>query len=307
MKNFISILFIISLIPISAYSQFSPRDRYLNPDYRKEYHKEFTEIPENRKADAKKAFALLNEGISLYKQKKDNEAIEKYEEALELYPAPEIYYHYGNSLSNTGEMIYAARSYNFAIENGYTSPELAWYNMACVYSLDKKSEKAFAALKNAILSGYPVFEYILGDSDLKNFRSDSRWNSYAAELKKLFDRGNLQLPSGKKFNVGVASTNDAYTFCHDGKALLERNISEIRKHKLYGSWKFKNYNLTIEWNRETGEKGVGQPKYCAAVCEYKTYAPINNSINKKELIKWQEIEFQKDSHWKEIPFSGPCK
>ncbi len=307
MYKFISAFFIISLFSISAYSQFSTRDRYLNPDYQKEYQKDFSEIPENRKADAKKAFALLKEGINLYKQKKDNEAIEKYEEALELYAAPEIYYHYGNSLANTGEFIYSSRSYGFAIEYGFLSPGLAWYNMACSYSLDKKSGKAYEALKNAILSGYPVLENLLGDSDLKNLRSDSNWNANYAELKKIFERGRSSLPAGKKFSTGSANINDTYTFCPDGNAMLERNISEIRKHKKYGTWSFKNYIITINWNRETGEKGVGQPTYCAAVCEYKSYAPMDVRINKKETILWYDIETKKDSHWSEIPFLGTCK
>lgn len=91
----------------------------------------------------------------MYKQKRDADAIEKYEESLELFITPDAYYHYGNSLSNTGELIYAVRAYEFAIQKDFKSPELAWYNMACSLSRMNKTDKTYEALKNAILAGYP--------------------------------------------------------------------------------------------------------------------------------------------------------
>jgi tetratricopeptide (TPR) repeat protein len=303
MRVIISVLIILPVLSITAYSQMSPRDRYLDPSFVE--GADYSAANEEKNGPA--ASRLLAEGITLYKQKKDTEAITKYEEALELYAAPEIYYHYGNSLSNIGELIYSVRAYEYAIQKNFSSPELAWFNMACSLSRMKKMEKTCAALENAIRAGYPSIENVRDDPDLAFIRGDSHWSVKFVELKKLFDRGNIPLPSGKKLVLGSANTRDEYQICPDGKAVLFRAISEIKEHKKYGTWKFSHYILTITWNRETGKKGVGRPEYCAAVCEYKKYASFSNAVNIREIIRWQDVESGKNGPSRVMPLTDPCE
>ena len=303
MRAGIAVLIILLVFTITAHSQMSPRDRYLDPS--------FVEGADystaNEEKNGPRAFKLLAEGIKFYKQKKDREAIAKYEEALELFAAPEIYYHYGNSLSNIGELIYSVRAYEYAIEKNYASPELAWYNMACSLSRMKKTDRTYAALKNAILEGYPSIENLRADSDLAFIRSDPQWKVKFDELKKLYERGATPLPSGKKLELAVASTDDIYQLCPNGKAMLVRAISEIKDHKKYGTWKFSHYILTITWSRETGNKGVGKPTFCAAACEYKKYAPFSSAINARETIRWSDVESGKNMPWRVTPLTSRCE
>ncbi|RME74657.1 MAG: tetratricopeptide repeat protein, partial [Planctomycetota bacterium] len=55
------------------------------------------------------------------------------------------------------------------------------YNLACVYSLWKKKEKAFYYLKKAILKGFHDVKHMQNDHDLDNIRKDPRFQ----ELLKL--------------------------------------------------------------------------------------------------------------------------
>jgi tetratricopeptide (TPR) repeat protein len=302
-KQSIIVTLLIFAFITGVRAQITPRDRYLSPDFQKYSN----DPPGDRAADAKKAMKLLDEGIGLYRQKKDAAAMEKYEEALELYAAADIYYHYGNSLVNTGELIYAARAYQFALEYNCSMPALAWYNLACARSLLKHADKACEALGNAILTGYPSIDNVKSDGDLAFVRKDANWNAKFAELKKLFARGETMLPSGKKIEHGVASTVDIYYFCPDGTVKVEYTISEIKNHRKSGRWKFSHYVLTINWIVETGEQGVGKPAYCAAVCEYKAYAPMKKSIVQTETILWKEIDDAHGEQWKVEPITGGCE
>jgi tetratricopeptide (TPR) repeat protein len=306
MMKRIAAIVLISLFSITAHSQMSPRDRYLSPGYVQ--GADFSTA--NEMKNGPRARKLLAEGIALYRQKRDADAIVRYEESLELYIYPETLYHYGNSLSNIGELIYAVRAYEYAINLRNNSPEFplgsAWYNLACSLSRMNKTDKTYDALRNAILSGYPSIDNLRVDSDLVFIRRDPAWNARYSELKKLFDRGRTPLAAGKKLEVAVASTNDIYLVCRDGKAVLHRSISEIKDHKRYGTWKFNNYILTITWDRETGKKGVGMPTYCAAVCEYKSYSAFTRKIHEKETIRWQEVESKESAPWRVTNMTGPC-
>jgi hypothetical protein len=105
----------------------------------------------------------------------------------------------------------------------------------------------------------------------------------------------------------VASTDDIYYLCGNGKAVLHRTISEHKNHKKYGTWKFKNYVLTITWTLESGEKGIGKPKFCASTCEYNNYKPFSNTTKSVETIRWQEVESKSDMPWQVLPLKETCE
>lgn len=58
------------------------------------------------------------------------------------------------------------------------------YNLACSYSLGGNIEEALKTIQAAIDNGYDDLEYLLGDEDLENLRSDPRFKEYIEVLNK---------------------------------------------------------------------------------------------------------------------------
>jgi tetratricopeptide (TPR) repeat protein len=127
---------------------------------------------------------LSEEGFAYYKAKKDDLAIEKYQEALIHYASAEIYYRYGNSLSNIPRLEDAIKAYQIAIELNYDKPYLVYYNIACIYSRMKDSKDSFVNLESAINNGYSNFSYIEKDTDLTWLRSQPEWKNWRAKHQK---------------------------------------------------------------------------------------------------------------------------
>jgi tetratricopeptide (TPR) repeat protein len=66
---------------------------------------------------------------------------------------------------------------------------LVFYNLACSYSIMNRVDEAFAALKRAVKLGYDDAQWLNKDPDLKNLRSDRRFERIRANLtKKHHDR-----------------------------------------------------------------------------------------------------------------------
>lgn len=52
---------------------------------------------------------------------------------------------------------------------------IAYYNLACSYSLLKEIDNSFNAMKKAVELGYNDFSYMHKDPDLENLRQDGRF------------------------------------------------------------------------------------------------------------------------------------
>jgi tetratricopeptide (TPR) repeat protein len=148
----------------------------LTSEYANNYH----QFPGGKKLSKKeqqeqisKANSLSDEGLAYYKAKKDDLAIAKYEEALKHYASAEIYYRYGNSLSNIPRLEDAVKAYQIAIELNYDKLGVVYYNIACTCSRMNKSKEAYANLELAINNGYKNFDHILKDEDLAWLRTQS--------------------------------------------------------------------------------------------------------------------------------------
>ncbi len=59
---------------------------------------------------------------------------------------------------------------------------LAFYNLACSYSLLQKAELALAALRKSIELGYRDFHYMRQDKDLESIRSDPQFRQLLREF-----------------------------------------------------------------------------------------------------------------------------
>ncbi len=62
---------------------------------------------------------------------------------------------------------------------------LAHYNLACSYSLLRKTDLALRALRKAIELGYRDFRYIQEDHDLDYIRSDPRFRQLMQECRRV--------------------------------------------------------------------------------------------------------------------------
>lgn len=62
---------------------------------------------------------------------------------------------------------------------------LVQYNLACSYSLTKRTDLAALALEHAISLGYRDFKWMASDPDLENLRQDPAYRRIRAKLKEL--------------------------------------------------------------------------------------------------------------------------
>ncbi len=58
------------------------------------------------------------------------------------------------------------------------------YNLACDYSLLKRTDEAVATLEKAVRLGYRAFDYMSKDPDLGHIRNDVRYTALVAKYKK---------------------------------------------------------------------------------------------------------------------------
>ena len=138
----------------------------------------------NKGSDIKLSEKLHLDGFALYKQHKDAEAVVKYEEALKYGESAQIYYDYGNSLSNLKDRLEdSLKAYQKAVDLGFDKKHLALYNMACVDSKLGKLKEAYYNLTLAVQARYNSFKQIEKDSDLMNLRADKDWSQYLADIK----------------------------------------------------------------------------------------------------------------------------
>ena len=55
---------------------------------------------------------------------------------------------------------------------------MVWYNLACSYSLLKRPDESFDALRRAVALGYDDFEYLLKDPDLATLRQSPKLRQF---------------------------------------------------------------------------------------------------------------------------------
>ena len=85
--------------------------------------------------------------------------------------------------------------------------EMSWYNLACVYALQKDKEGALNAWEMSVAAGWDDPEHPLNDGDLESIRSDGR---FAAALEKV--RTRLQENGPKGFIRNFLETRTVGTY-----------------------------------------------------------------------------------------------
>ena len=107
--------------------------------------------------------------------------IEFYEELIQKYP------HFADVLVALGESYTKKGRYEDGLkvdlELSRLRPDdpVVFYNLACSYSLLKKSDEALDALAKALKKGYSEFSFMNDDPDLAFIRSDRRYKKLLAD------------------------------------------------------------------------------------------------------------------------------
>ena len=123
--------------------------------------------------DPKEGWVYLNRGAAYGELGDHRQAIRDYDKAIELDPKDALaYVGRGNAYSMLGDHRQAIRDYDRGIA---LAPDNSWayYNIACIYSLQNKTDMACQWLKQAIEKGFKDWERLKNDEDFGNIRNTS--------------------------------------------------------------------------------------------------------------------------------------
>jgi tetratricopeptide (TPR) repeat protein len=106
-------------------------------------------------------------------------AVKTYESFLRDNPSSgRGWFNLGYALHYSSEHSRAIQAFEHAIQFGYRKPT-ALYNIACGHSMMGNRDAAFDGLEKALDAGFDVGDYVNGDEDLNNLRSDPRFKRFS--------------------------------------------------------------------------------------------------------------------------------
>jgi tetratricopeptide (TPR) repeat protein len=170
---------------------------------------------------AKRSFALARD---FYDKKEYDSAIEHYIIACKDYTFSIVYYHLGLCLMDAGDYENAKKAFEKSLNlyvDRYTydlftldandiprETYFAYYNIACIESLQNNVEVSYDYLSKAVFYGYSYTDHLKNDPDLKNVLSYDN----GVYLKAIEERiANIQFNDEKAFE---------YNLIDDGKAVM---------------------------------------------------------------------------------------
>jgi len=251
---------------------------------------------------------LFNNALRQYQENNINSALEYIESAIKTYPESIYYYHYGVFLMNIGDFENAEKAFNLAIpvlekivtqekyplytfdNNGFPREiYLAYYNLACIYSINMDLDKSLEYLFYSIEHGYPYIDNLFSDVNLSNLlKSD---NNIETLIRKKYQDGFKNVLTGKIFVQEYGVNDLGYYFVDDKNVKRHFPYSDIRKYILYGTYEVKNYHVYIHFNKETGLKGVIDTELEAAgdTMIYANYVDYSSDIDKNAVISIKDM------------------
>ncbi|MFO7898503.1 MAG: tetratricopeptide repeat protein [Planctomycetota bacterium] len=89
----------------------------------------------------------------------------------------------GNGFLEEGKHRRALAEYRKALELDPKN-DVAWYNIACAYSLMERIDQAVTALEKSVELGYDDVDWMQKDTDLDNIRNDPRYKGLVERLRR---------------------------------------------------------------------------------------------------------------------------
>lgn len=127
-----------------------------------------------------KRLERLSEALSLSAGNGDDwpAAVKRYESFLGDEPkSGRGWFNLGYALHYSMRHTEAIKAFERAIQLGYREPT-SMYNIGCAYSMIGNRDAAFEWLEKSLQAGFNVADYVNGDSDLDNLRSDARFKRF---------------------------------------------------------------------------------------------------------------------------------
>jgi len=284
----------------------------------KDYHYNYIPIPTSKEEEYRSSSKdLLFNALKQYQDNDIYSALEYIESAIKMYPEGIYYYHYGVFLMDINDYINAEKAFNIAINfifpqeyfqekrdiftfdnNGLPREKyFAFYNLACIYSINMDLKKSLEYLIYSIEQGYPYIDNIFSDVDLSNLlKSDDNIETF---IKNKYQNGFKNIFTGKIFKKDCGFYHLGYYFVDDKNVKKYSPMSEIREHRFYGTYEIKNYNIYIHFNKETGQRGViGSELGAASVMVYAKYEDYSNDIDENEIISMADMVSGEE--WEEV-------
>jgi Flp pilus assembly protein TadD len=116
---------------------------------------------------------------SQYSKQRWAPAVKTYETFLRENPTNgRAWFNLGFALHFSSEHTRAIQAFQQAIQLGYRKPT-SMYNVACGYSMMANRDAAFEWLEKSVDAGFEIENYIQGDDDLDNLRSDPRFKRFS--------------------------------------------------------------------------------------------------------------------------------
>jgi hypothetical protein len=187
---------------------------------------------------SREANVVFSKGVDAYRNKKHlPEARDLFIKSVTNYPTARAYYELGNVYLSSKQPDHAVTAYYLAEQLGYEPVSKVFYNMACAYSLEKKTTEASEYLEYAIEAGYANVNQIMKDADLDNLRQSYEFHrTYLTAMsgasdaaitlwqtfKRQFSRASLPVTLDMKTTV-IADKSIGFDF--------EKFVSEMRTEK----------------------------------------------------------------------------
>lgn len=121
---------------------------------------------------------------SQYSKERWAPAIKTYETFLKENPTSgRGWFNLGYALHYSREHTKAISAFEQAFQFGYKKPT-SLYNIACGHAMMNNRDAAFEFLEKSVNAGFDVGDYVNGDEDLDNLRSDPRFKRYEQMAEK---------------------------------------------------------------------------------------------------------------------------
>jgi len=123
-----------------------------------------------------------NEGNKFFKDKNYNEAIIRYQKAIQHHKG------FQEAIINLSSAYMKNKEFDKALETlkagqkQFPKAALIDFNLACYYSLTQNLESGLSALKTAVDKGYKQFKQIENDPDLQNLRNSALYQEWKAKI-----------------------------------------------------------------------------------------------------------------------------
>jgi len=194
-----------------------------------------------------------------------------------IYDFALIYYHLGVCLMDIQSFNLARQSFNEAIEyffndhflpmdnahgifkdlfsfdnNGLVrEPYFAYYNMACIESLQNNLDLAYEYLCQALFHGYPYISHIKTDEDLRNLFKD---RTRLQAIEALYNAGSNNTVAGSSFDLNRPSGYGYYQkiYFRDNRMLVSNISGADADGSSVENYVIKNYVIFSKAFMDTG-------------------------------------------------------